>query len=248
MTLQEINERLTKAQDKLNKKENLLKKYEARAEKKAAQIVARGWSIEAGKYQKHGADGSMDSDEAHDCYWTFCEYNDILDAIKNTKEAIEDQKRIVAKWTDAEVKAKALEKVISNEYPELFKTYRDNLVAAWTDYDMSEQKTMIERYNQMGYREFYKKYRYRDLHTTEEEFRKANTRTADALLLNLWNRVKEKVGTPTDYSGLHVTNGNSYEGIAINGSVAGTDGRAWIESIVAGGYNIQRLHIRVLVK
>lgn len=247
MTLQEINERLTKAQDKLNKKENLLKKYEARAEKKAAQIVAKGWSIEAGKYQKH-TNGSMQTEEAHDCYWTFCEYNDILDAIKSTKKAIEDQKRIVAKWADAEVKAKAVEKVVSHEYPEIFRTYRDNLVEAWTEYDMSEQATMRERYNQMGYEEFYTKYRYRDLRTTEEEFRKANTRTADALLLNLWNRVKEKVGTPTDYSGLHVTSGNSYEGIAINGSVTGTDGTAWIESIVAGGYNIQRLHIRVLVK
>ena len=61
------------------------------------------------------------------------------------------------------------------------------------------------------------------------------------------NRVIEKTGKIIDASGLCTDRDNSGYTI-INGKIIGETGTARIESIGAGGYNIQRYHIRVLVK
>ena len=249
MTSKELQERLNKAQEKLAKKEALVKKYEAKAEKIRKQIIAKGWSLKAGRYQKH-ENGSPKTEEANECYWTFCDLDDAEEGIKNTIKAIEEQKRIVAKWAEKVETARKQERMIDSEYPEEFKTLRTNLVEEWTRYDIAKKARLSEKYDELGYREFVKQYKhagYVIVHTSNDDFRKDNERTADALILNLWNRVKEKVGTPKDFD-LYLENGNSVEMIALNGWVKGTDGSARIESILAGGYNIQRLHIRVLVK
>jgi hypothetical protein len=47
---------------------------------------------------------------------------------------------------------------------------------------------------------------------------------------------------------LNVTCGNIYEGAAINGYIKGENGSVEVRSIIAGGYNIQKRHVRVLVK
>lgn len=75
-----------------------------------------------------------------------------------------------------------------------------------------------------------------------ERFRKDNHTTVENLVLDLQNRIAYKVGEITDYSHLKV-------GMkALNGTVEGQLGTCRVESILAGGYNIQRLHVRVLVK
>ncbi len=249
MTSKELQVKLIKAQDKLTKKEALLKKYEAKINKIKAQIVSKGWSVEAGAYQKHTADGRCATDEAYDCYWTFCDLASAEDSYKNTERAIEEQKQIVEKWAAKVETARKQEKVVESEYPAEFKELRKNLVAEWTRYDIEKKARLRKAYAELGYKEFIKKYNhagYDHIQMIDEDFRKANERLADAMILNLWNRVKEKVGTPTAYD-LLLENGNSYEGLALNGVVTGTDGIATVESILAGGYNIQRLHIRVLV-
>lgn len=55
-------------------------------------------------------------------------------------------------------------------------------------------------------------------------------------------RTKEIVTEITDATALHVHGGQ------LNGKIIGTTGSAWIETIGAGGYNIQRFHFRTLVK
>lgn len=55
-------------------------------------------------------------------------------------------------------------------------------------------------------------------------------------------RITEKAGTIQDAAGLHIGN----NGI-INGCVIGDKHTVKVETITAGGYNIQRLHYRVLV-
>ena len=56
------------------------------------------------------------------------------------------------------------------------------------------------------------------------------------------DQVSEKIGEITDAS--HLSIGEKGE---INGIIVGTNGKAKIETIGAGGYNIQRYHFRTLV-
>ena len=65
------------------------------------------------------------------------------------------------------------------------------------------------------------------------------TNKRDALIY----RTNEKIGDIVDASGLYI--GSNGE---INGFVVGTTGKARVETIYAGGYNIQCLHYRVLIK
>lgn len=63
-----------------------------------------------------------------------------------------------------------------------------------------------------------------------------------AKLLDLIARINKVVGTITDASGLYI--GNNGE---INGIILGTEGKAKVETIGAGGYNIQCFHFRTLI-
>ena len=77
---------------------------------------------------------------------------------------------------------------------------------------------------------------------TDEEIEKRAKRSADAYVMDLIRRVTKKVGTITDYSDLTV------RGPAINGTVIGDRGSTYVDTITAGGYNIQRLHYRVILR
>ena len=70
--------------------------------------------------------------------------------------------------------------------------------------------------------------------TMEEEKR--------AKLLDLIGRIMSTVGTITDASALYI----GPEG-DINGYIVGTEGEAKIQTIGAGGYNIQCFHFRTLI-
>ena len=62
-------------------------------------------------------------------------------------------------------------------------------------------------------------------------------------LISIIEKINAVVGTITDASYLSI--GMSGE---INGVIEGTEGKATVETIGAGGYNIQRFHFRTLVK
>lgn len=66
-------------------------------------------------------------------------------------------------------------------------------------------------------------------------------KSAESLIMNLYSRIHAITGEVTDWDGIH------YSGGALNGVVYGKLGSVRVESILAGGYNIQRLHVRVLV-
>jgi len=61
-------------------------------------------------------------------------------------------------------------------------------------------------------------------------------------LIDLINRINGVVGTITDASQLRVSTKGNLDGIII-----GTDGKAKVETVGAGGYNIQCFHFRTLV-
>ncbi len=61
--------------------------------------------------------------------------------------------------------------------------------------------------------------------------------------LDLFSRCTAAVGVITDAKDLHIGPNGS-----LNGLVIGENGKAFIESIIAGGHTVQCLHCRVLVK
>jgi hypothetical protein len=82
---------------------------------------------------------------------------------------------------------------------------------------------------------------------SDEDIHKANLEDGKRIILDLVNRVTKITGPITSWSGLHLTRGNGGWAV-LNGIVEGEDGRASVETILAGGYAIQRLHARTLVK
>lgn len=247
-----LKERITKANEKVTKKQNTIVKKTAQIEKK--------WSALESKYNWDRTDRTthfielkergFSDDAASEISWTISDIESLEEDIERGGKEIEETLKTIAKYETQLASELAKESTVAHKYPEEFKTLKTNLVEEWTRYDLNRKASLRAKYNELGYKEFMKQYKwagYDFMRKTEEEIRRDNNRTADALILNLWNRVNEKVGDPTDYD-LYLESGNSIEGIALNGTVVGTKGTARVESILAGGYNIQRLHIRVLVK
>lgn len=72
------------------------------------------------------------------------------------------------------------------------------------------------------------------------------TKQSLTLFTNLLNKVSSKVGNITDLSDLTTTSGNNE--VVLNGVVTGQNGIVKVQSILAGGHGVQRLHIRTLIK
>lgn len=82
---------------------------------------------------------------------------------------------------------------------------------------------------------------------TDEQIHKANVEEGKRVILDLVKRVTKITGPILDWSGLHATTGNGGWTV-LNGVVIGEDGKAQVDTILAGGYAVQRLHARTLVK
>jgi len=81
---------------------------------------------------------------------------------------------------------------------------------------------------------------------SDEQIHADNVKAGKQVILDLVNRVTKVTGPITSWSGLHATAGNGGWTV-LNGIVEGEEGKASVETILAGGYNIQRLHARTLV-
>lgn len=125
------------------------------------------------------------------------------------------------------------------------------MIAAGVEYDMKRARE-IRAFNDAAsdYKETVEKYGYTAydecVHASEERLLKHFTAIEKAAarhwIIDFYYRVAKKVGNVTEVSGL------KWGGRALNGFVKGDKGTAIVETIEAGGYNIQRWHLRVLVK
>lgn len=84
-------------------------------------------------------------------------------------------------------------------------------------------------------------------HMTDAQIHEDNVKEGKKVILDLVNRVTKITGPITNWSGLYARPGNDGWTV-LNGLVEGEDGKASVETILAGGYNIQKLHCRTLVK
>lgn len=194
--------------------------------------------------------------KAKDTNWEVNPYYYNESDLKRAEKDLETAKANLAKY-EAQLTE---EKEKESDLPELFSQFRANLVKEWDADDKLRRSSLKEEYKAMqeadtsrcqmdSYRAFIKKYKYQGyqfMSISDEEIHRDNVRATDKLIKNLWTRVKDITGDVTE-NHLYLTNGNGWEGLVIAGYIKGAKGNAVVDTILAGGYNIQRLHIRTLV-
>lgn len=170
------------------------------------------------------------------------------DIERNGKEIEELRKSLETykKQLDGEMKREAE----ISELPENLKRMQSELVKKWDDYDTKRRDHLKEEYLRLGWEKFRRRYgasAYDEKDWSDEKIHDNNVHDAKTMVLNLIYRVRDKVGEITDWRNVRCTAG-TWGCPVLNGWIEGTQGRCMVESIGAGGYNIQRYHIRVLVK
>ena len=237
MDYKKLEERAINADAKLEKRKALTAKAAAKLNKLEAKAAAMGI---LGKmcYELETAEQKMlvlDVDSARD---------NLEEAKSKEREAA----KAAEKAHEALGKAPKTEEVIEANMPEaiqeFFNKWREAFVNAWME-KMSEMRALavtshteyMMEMNRHGAEWWVR------IHWTREEWEKEADSQKKAKMLNLIARVRKVVGTITDANGLYLTDNGE-----INGVVKGTEGNAAVRTIVAGGWNIQRLHFRTLVR
>lgn len=236
MRLDTLNERIENAKAKIEKKQNTIEKKLALIEKKREKIVKLGGDPDGDKMQNR---------DNQDVYWTLCEIGYLKEDIERGKREIEETKASLEKYEKQLTGELEKEAVLLKEVPESMRRMQEELTERWTAWDIEKREQIKSDRREMDYKSFCKKWNVRDrmdfMYLTDEQIRKSNEQDAKCMVLNLYYRVKHITGEVTDWSGIHCA------GVALNGFVVGKEGRAEVESILAGGWNIQRLHVRTLV-
>lgn len=230
MKIETLKDRIEKAKETINKKENTIIKKTKMIEKKQKQI-----------------EKAKDDNEK---YWLEADIRSLEDDIKRGKKEIEAKKETLTKY-ELQLKGELeKESLYVKEMPSQFKQLQEALVERWNEWNKNRKATLIEKYKELGYKEFIKEYSYNDydfMKVDDKKLEATNEKEAKALIIDLYNRVKEITGEVESWEDVYATQG-AQGMVVLNGTVKGKEGVAQVESILAGGYNIQRLHIRVLVK
>lgn len=229
MTIETLKERIANAEAKIAKKQNTIVKKTALIEKKRA---------------------ALEKQTGNDAYWTECDIEHLTEDIeRNGKEIAEIRKTL--EGYRAQMGGALEQEKLLKDIPDNLKALQTELVTRWDEYDKRHRDELAEEKSKLGYSAFVRKYSYaayEEIYRTDEQIHRANVNDAKALIINLIYRVRDIVGEITDWGGIRCAQASFFEGAALNGLVIGTQGRCMVESIIAGGWNIQRLHIRTLVK
>lgn len=229
MKLETLRDRLAKAEEKITKKQATIAKKENWIAKKTA---------------------AMEKLSDQEQRWAEWDIESLQDDIKRIRREIEETRKTIENYKAQIAGETERQNLLTTEVPELLKKMQTELVEGWDEYDKRRRDQMKKDFREMDYNGFLKKYRgqntdFRNL--TDDEIHAGNLRDAEDLILNLINRVKGITGEITSWNGIRATAGAQGYTV-LNGRVEGKEGIAYVESIGAGGYNIQRYHIRVLIK
>jgi len=246
MKTEELKIRIEKKEQEISKLERLYEKYASEnAQEKSIidRFLETGDRTEYREYLKslnrwYGGDAWTKANELYDARNCLTKY----------------QKQLAV----AEDKENTL-----NEMPEVLREFKEHLIERWDKFDLWKRNKIREEYLELLNDVKFNTEKIRSVHSemrnkwgcdwsdfrylSEEQIHKNNVTAAENIVLNLIDRTIEIAGKITDCSYLTLEQDNQGY-LIINGIVIGEKGKAKVESIGAGGYNIQRYHIRVLVK
>lgn len=237
MTVKDLKIKVQKAEEAVQKAQKTIERHTTQMEKKLKVVLDHGWDPED-PYCREG------TPEHNDAYWAIYEYRDKVRDIKSATEKLEDKIRILNNWKERLEAAEAKEQKFLMEVPECMKTMMQELITRWDADDIERLNHLKEEYKKLGYKEFTKMYpkSYQFMmYETPDTIHRSNVRNAESYVMDLYHRVHLITGEVTDWSTIYCA------GPALNGYVEGKLGAVNVETILAGGYNIQRLHCRTLV-
>lgn len=226
MTLTTINERIANAEARLTKKQNTITKKTSLIERKTASLTKLN---------------------ENDRRWTEYEIGYLKEDIERLGKEVENLTKTLESYRNQLVGAEAEESLYINEVPTIMKKLESELIETWDAYDKDRKARLLAEYKE-DYKLWHKRHKsadYEFMWTPIDKIHEDNVKAAKVLVLDLYKRVKNITGEVTNWDGITADIGN--EGFTVlNGIVQGKNGKCRVESILAGGYNIQRLHIRVL--
>lgn len=237
MRIETLNDRIANAKAKIEKKTNTITKKEALIVKKTDKLQKLGFSLDSENLR-----------DSNDAWWLSCDIGHLEEDIKRLADEIEETKASLEKYEKQLAGEIEKENMFMTEIPEAMKVFQEELARRWDAWDKAWREMLKAKYKEMSYSEFVHKYSYNayeSMYTTDEQIHENNLRDSKLIILDLYNRVKAITGEITSWDDLRVEDGNM--GAVLNGIVYGKTGKAEVESIYAGGYNIQRLHVRTLV-
>lgn len=263
-----LEERISKAQETISKKQNTIEKKLKLIEKKKASLQKMGIDPESDKYEHR------DNNEA---FWTMCDISHLYEDIERGSKEIEEKKASLEKYqkdldleigkknsrnvqiildfieswkekniefyqskVDAYLEAKRQVEEDHNTYwswvhsEEHYKASNEEKSDRYHE-DRARRKAFNEHWGWIG---IYMRGTELDLESLKIDLDREGERKYDFII----ERTNEIVTQITDASYLHISGGE------LNGIIIGTTGRASVNTIGAGGYNIQRFHFRTLVK
>lgn len=269
MEVVEIESRLNAAEERLNKAINLKAKYEKKYEDSYNALVELGYNPKEKDFR------SLPMDMKAELYDLHYKYEDAEYNIKSTEYKIKELTQVRDNWKTKLEMQKAKDNEFS-EVPQVVKDFVHEWrvkTEKWIDVKIEEY--LARKREAHSYYEKYQDYNlsreerdaaldkyhelYNDIkrttdalimdvasrgHNKAEYIKKLLDEEEKHKVLDLIRRVTKVTGTITDASNLRIGEQSG----ELNGLVIGTDGKAYVETIGAGGYNIQRFHYRVLVK
>ena len=233
MKIETLSERIANAENKIGKKQRtILKKQELIAKK---QHILDTKNLD-----------NSDSPEARSLKWDIEHYTDDISRLEReiaeTTLNLDNYRKQLTGLVERV-------SVLITDMPDILRELQEELVMRWDKWDMERRDKIIADYRELDYKEFSNKYTHADAvfkGKSDEQIHDDNVQASEDLIIDLIYRVRKITGEITDWSDIRASAGTSGFTV-LNGTVIGKEGIACVESITAGGYNIQRLHIRVLV-
>ena len=233
MRIETLSERINNAEQKISKKQATISKKRSLIAKKQQLLKAKGVA-------------EAESPETNLLRWDIEHYTEDIRRLEreiaSTTVTLDSYRKQLAGLMERE-------SILIRELPEVLKDLQDELVERWDRWDTERRDRIRADYYSMGWKEFSRHYTHADAEfkgKSDEQIHESNLQAAENLIIDLIYRVRKITGEITDWSDVRASAGTGGFTV-LNGLVIGKEGRARVESITAGGYNIQRLHIRVLV-
>jgi len=265
MEISILEERIEKAQIKIAKLESKLAKLES--SKNDANFIKRydTWQRDGKWYNQQNGLYDLPFEEMK--ARKFAEFVEEVDFdIRYATRDLTDAKKMLIKYEN-QLDVENQKQNALNGLPEIFTIFKEQMIKNWDAFDIARRERIKEDLDEFWKTKFESKYAENEakgilvsrygvqsfwslcdkVHEIDEEIHRQNEKDVKHLILDFIKRTEGITGTITSFSNLYLAQNN--QGFSIfNGYIEGEKGKAKVESILAGGYNIQRLHIRVLVK